>query len=44
MRVAQLKQILQSKGEACKECVEKGDYVAKIKEVFGLSGAARDEL
>ncbi|KAI7835464.1 hypothetical protein COHA_010639 [Chlorella ohadii] len=42
MRVAQLKQILQTKGEACRECVEKKDYVAKIRQVFGV--AARDEL
>lgn len=42
MRVAQLKQILQAKGEACRECVEKQDYIAKIRQVFGLG--TRDEL
>lgn len=45
MRVAQLKQILQSKGEACRECVEKADYVARIRQVFGVGGApAHSEL
>jgi hypothetical protein len=39
MRVAQLKQILETRGEKCKECVEKGDYIAKIREVFGLAAA-----
>lgn len=34
--------LLQTKGEACRECVEKKDYVAKIRQVFGV--AARDEL
>ncbi|PSC75035.1 domain containing [Micractinium conductrix] len=43
MRVAQLKQILESRGEKCRECVEKGDYVARIRQVFGLAGD-REEL
>lgn len=32
----------QAKGEACRECVEKQDYIAKIRQVFGLG--TRDEL
>jgi len=43
MRVGQLKQILESKGEKCRECVEKADYVARIREVFGVAGK-REEL
>lgn len=43
MRVGQLKQMLAAKGAACKECVEKSDYVAKVKEVFGVSEAAAHE-
>ena len=37
MRVGQLKQILESWGESCRECVEKADFVAKVKQVFGVS-------
>lgn len=45
MRVPQLKQLLQSRGVVCRECVEKADYVAKLKEAFGVaSGGAREEL
>jgi hypothetical protein len=43
MRVGQLKQILQSRGEACKECVEKADFVEKIKQVFGVGQPAAGE-
>ncbi|EFN59909.1 hypothetical protein CHLNCDRAFT_132941 [Chlorella variabilis] len=41
MRVGQLKQILESRGEKCKECVEKADYVAKIRAVFGIGDTAQ---
>lgn len=44
MRVAQLKQLLQAKGEACRECVEKRDYIARVKQVFGVGGGAHTEL
>lgn len=43
MRVSQLKQILESKGEKCRECVEKGDYIARIRQAFGVNGG-REEL
>ncbi|KAL4447472.1 hypothetical protein ABPG75_004691 [Micractinium tetrahymenae] len=43
MRVSQLKEILESKGEKCRECVEKSDYIARIRQVFGVDGA-REEL
>lgn len=33
MRVAELKQILQSWGEECRACAEKNDYVNLIKEL-----------
>lgn len=44
MRVGQLKQILETRGEKCKECVEKGDYIAKIRQVFGVDSGAHSEL
>ena len=37
MRVSQLKQILESRRESCRECVEKQDYVRRIKQVFGVA-------
>lgn len=43
MRVSQLKQILESRGEKCRECVEKGDYIVRIRQVFGVDGG-REEL
>ena len=33
MRVAKLRSLLQEQGEECVGCVEKDDYVRKIKEV-----------
>ncbi|KAI3429290.1 hypothetical protein D9Q98_005386 [Chlorella vulgaris] len=45
MRVSQLKQILESRGEQCKDCVEKSDFVDKIRQVFGVAGSgAHTEL
>jgi hypothetical protein len=42
MRVSQLKQILESRGEQCKDCVEKSDFVDKIRQVFGVAGSGAD--
>ena len=36
LRVAQLKQLLQDKGLACPECVEKGDYVARVRGIYSV--------
>ena len=43
MRVSQLKQILESRRESCRECVEKQDYVRRIKEVFGVAEPAASQ-
>jgi len=36
MRVSQLKQLLQAKGVACENCLEKGDYVKKLQEIVAV--------
>ncbi len=36
LRVGQLKLLLESKGVVCKDCVEKADYVSKIREVYSV--------
>ena len=36
MRVGQLKQLLEARGESCKECFEKADYIRRVKEAYGL--------
>lgn len=33
LKVGQLKELLRDRGIACRECVEKGDFVAKLQEV-----------
>jgi len=33
LRVGQLKELLRDRGVACRECIEKGDFVAKLKEL-----------
>lgn len=37
VQVGQLKTLLEAKGVECRECVEKGDYVNKIKEAYGVA-------
>lgn len=37
MRVGQLKQLLEAKGESCKECVEKGDFIRRVRAAYGLA-------
>ncbi|GAB4816305.1 hypothetical protein N2152v2_003351 [Parachlorella kessleri] len=37
MRVLQLRQLLELKGVVCRECFEKGDYIRRIKEVYGVA-------
>ena len=37
MRVAQLRQLLEARGVTCRECVEKGDFVARVRQEFGLA-------
>ena len=37
MRVAQLKQILEARGATCRDCFEKADYVARVRQEFGLA-------
>lgn len=37
MKVSQLKQLLSAEGETCKDCVEKSDYVRKLKEVIAAA-------
>jgi hypothetical protein len=34
LKVSQLKQILQTKGLTCKDCVEKADYVRQLQQVL----------
>ena len=41
LRVAQLKQLLKDKGVACPECVEKSDYVSRVR---GIYAAGSTEL
>jgi protein disulfide-isomerase-like protein len=38
MRVGQLKELLHSKGEMCSDCLEKGDFIAKVRSVFNVEG------
>lgn len=34
LRVTQLKQLLKDRGVMCLECVEKGDYVKRVKDLY----------
>ena len=34
LRVGQLKQVLEARGVACAECIEKGDFVRRVREVL----------
>lgn len=36
MRVGQLKQLLSNKNASCKECVEKADFIKKVKEIYQI--------
>lgn len=36
MKVSQLKQILTGKGMKCQDCVEKSDYIRKVKEAYNI--------
>lgn len=44
MKVSQMKNILSAKGVRCRECVEKKDFVEKIKEVLGTATSVHTEL
>jgi protein disulfide-isomerase-like protein len=45
MKVSQMKQILAAKGASCRDCVEKSDFVRKLKEVMaGAAGGGHTEL
>lgn len=50
LRVNQLKELLEARGVQCKECLEKGDYVKRLREVLaggvggGVGGGASGEL
>ncbi len=45
LRVSQLRELLEARGVQCRECLEKGDYVKRLREVLGLGGgASRTEL
>lgn len=35
-KVKQLKQLLASKGQACPDCIEKADYLRRVREAYGL--------
>lgn len=37
MRVPQLKALLEAKGVECPECVEKGDFIKRVREAYGLA-------
>ncbi len=39
LRVAQLKAVLEARGLACPECLEKGDYVRRVKEALAAPAA-----
>lgn len=39
LRVGQLKQVLEARGATCAECIEKGDYVRRVKEVLAAAKA-----
>lgn len=34
LRVTQLKQLLKDRGVMCLECVEKGDYVKRVRDLY----------
>ncbi len=34
LRVTQLKQLLKDRGESCPECVEKRDYVKRVRSLY----------
>ena len=34
LRVTQLKQLLKDRGVMCPECVEKSDYVTRVRDLF----------
>lgn len=36
LRVSQLKQLLEARGVACHDCVEKGDYMRHVRDAYGL--------
>ena len=36
LRVGQLRQMLQARGQVCSDCVEKDDYVRRVKQAYGL--------
>ena len=36
LKVGQMKQILTAKGAQCKDCIEKSDFVKRVREVLGL--------
>lgn len=43
LRVGQLKQLLQAKGVACDNCLEKGDYVKKLQEVVAVGAESGEK-
>lgn len=48
LRIAQLKDLLEQHGQKCFNCVEKSDYVKRVRETLGLAaggaGGGTDEL
>jgi ARMET, C-terminal len=36
MRVSQLRQILKDRGLECRDCVEKPDFVARVREAIAM--------
>lgn len=40
LKATQLKQLLAARSVSCPECVEKAEYVRRVREVYGLDAAA----